>query len=112
MAVWFTRRGKWWLFDCGEGTQHQIMRSPLKLSQLEKIFITHLHGDHLYGLIGLLASRSLRGGAPSPVQLFGPPGLEDYLNAIMRISPVHLQYPLSITTISEGQVYEDDEILE
>lgn len=111
MAVWFTQRGKWWLFDCGEGTQHQLLRSPLKLSQLEKIFITHLHGDHLYGLIGLLATRSLRGGAPTEVTLFGPPGLEDYFNAIMRISPVHLQYPLSIVTITEGQIYEDDEMI-
>ncbi|MGD8191634.1 ribonuclease Z [Brevibacillus ginsengisoli] len=111
LAVWFTQRGKWWLFDCGEGTQHQLMRSPLKLSQLEKIFITHLHGDHLYGLIGLLASRSLRGGAPSEITLFGPPGLDEYFHGIMRVSPVHLQYPLSIRTICKGQVYEDEEMM-
>lgn len=110
MAVFFTQRGKWWLFDCGEGTQHQLMHSPLKLSQLEKIFITHLHGDHLYGLIGLLASRSLRGGAPDPVTVFGPPGLDEYIQAIMRISPVHLQYPLSVKIISTGQVYEDEDV--
>lgn len=111
LGLWFIQRGKWWLFDCGEGTQHQIMRSPLKLSQLEKIFITHLHGDHLYGLIGLLASRSLRGGAPDGVKLFGPPGIDKYVESIMRVSPVHLQYPLTIQVIAEGQVYEDDEMI-
>jgi ribonuclease Z len=109
MALRFIQSGKWWLFDCGEGTQHQILRSSLKTSHLEKIFITHLHGDHLYGLIGLLASRSLRGGAPSEVTLYGPPGLDRYVEAIMEVSPVYLQYQLNLHVISEGQIYEDEE---
>lgn len=109
IALQFIQSGKWWLFDCGEGTQHQILRTPLKVSQLEKIFITHLHGDHLYGLIGLLASRSLRGGAPSAVTLYGPPGLDRYVDAIMEVSPVYLQYPLAVNTVHEGKIFEDDE---
>jgi ribonuclease Z len=108
IALWFIQRGKWWLFDCGEGTQHQLQRTPLRLSGLEKVFLTHLHGDHLFGLIGLLASRSLRGGALSPVQLYGPPGLAQYVEAVMSVSPVHLQYPLSIQTVEAGKVFEDD----
>ena len=51
-----------WLFDCGEATQHQILHTTIKPSKIEKIFITHLHGDHLYGLPGLLSSRSFQGG--------------------------------------------------
>lgn len=111
IALQFIQSGKWWLFDCGEGTQHQILRTPLKVSQLEKIFITHLHGDHLYGLIGLLASRSLRGGAPSAVTLYGPPGLDRYVDAIMEVSPVYLQYPLAVKTVHEGKIFEDDELV-
>lgn len=110
IALRFMQTGKWWLFDCGEGTQHQIMRSPLKVSQLEKIFISHLHGDHVYGLIGLLASRSLRGGAPEQVTLYGPPGIDRYVDCIMNVSPVYLQYPLSIQTVSEGTIYADQDI--
>lgn len=107
----FLQAGKWWLFDCGEGTQHQLLRSPMKISQLEKIFITHLHGDHLYGLIGLLASRSLRNGEASTLELYGPPGLDRYFRAVMDTSPVHLQYPMKLRIISEGVVYEDDEVI-
>lgn len=107
----FVQSGKWWLFDCGEGTQHQLLKAPMKISQLEKIFITHLHGDHLYGLIGLLASRSLRNGEASGLDLYGPPGLDRYYRAIMEVSPVHLHYPLQIHIVSEGVVYEDDEVI-
>jgi len=110
LALRFIQSGRWWLFDCGEGTQHQIMHASLRVSQLDKIFITHLHGDHLYGLLGLLASRSLRGGATSSVTLYGPEGLQRYVESIMAVSPVHLQYPLHIKTVSEGVVYQDEEI--
>jgi|HigsolmetaAR204D_1030405.scaffolds.fasta_scaffold09585_2 ribonuclease Z len=106
----FVQSGKWWLFDCGEGTQHQLLRAPMKISQLEKIFITHLHGDHLYGLIGLLASRSLRNGEAAPLELYGPPGLERYFHAVMETSPVHLHYPLTIHTVREGVVCESGEL--
>src|SRR2546423_11058997 len=74
-----------WLFDCGEGTQHQIMRSPLRLSQIERIFITHMHGDHVFGLPGLLASRSLQAGSLTKVTLYGPPGLQEYLRTTFEL---------------------------
>jgi ribonuclease Z len=110
IALRFVQTGKWWLFDCGEGTQHQILRSPLKVSQLEKIFITHLHGDHLYGLIGLLASRSLRNDEASAVELYGPPGVDRYIQAVMDVSPVHLHYPLHVHVVEEGTVWENEEM--
>ena len=94
IALQFDQQSTLWLFDCGEGTQHQVLRSPLRLSQLERIFFTHLHGDHLFGLAGLLASRSLQDGIETPVTLYGPEGLEDYVRCALEVSRTRLQYPL------------------
>ncbi len=109
-------RGSFWLFDCGEATQHQVLHSSIKLGKLEKIFITHLHGDHLYGLPGLLTSRSYQGG-DTPLTLIGPPGVREFLETAMRVSQAHLDYELVIEELDvdeqghvkgNGRVFEDD----
>ena len=110
LALQFDQQARMWLFDCGEGSQQQILRSPLKLAQLEKIFITHLHGDHIFGLPGLLASRSLQDGALTPVTLYGPPGLTDYVRGSMEWSRTRLRYPLHSETIAHGPVCEDEAV--
>ncbi|MBP3963394.1 ribonuclease Z [Paenibacillus lignilyticus] len=96
-----------WLFDTGEGTQHRLLHGGLKLNKLERIFITHLHGDHLYGLPGLLSSRTYFEGA-GPLQIFGPAGLKEYLNVIFQHSGVHLGYELEVIEVSAGEVAADD----
>jgi ribonuclease Z len=97
-----------WLFDCGESTQHQILRSDLRVSQITRIFVTHMHGDHIYGLMGLLASCGLAGN-PSRIDVYGPPKLDDYLRACSRYSQTHFSYPLKVHTVKPGLVFEDDE---
>lgn len=103
------QQGKLWLFDCGEGTQHQVLRSPLRLSQLDRIFITHLHGDHLYGLPGLLASRSLSVGASTPVTIYGPNGLSEFLRVVFERSQTRPGFPVRVEVLRPGTVYEDNE---
>lgn len=101
-------RNGWWLFDAGEATQHQLMHTPLKLNKLEAVFITHLHGDHIYGLPGLLSSRSFDGGI-TPVQLIGPPGLKQYIDTVFALSATQLDYELVVQEVTgdEGIIYED-----
>lgn len=99
-------RGAIWLFDAGEATQHQILHTSIKPRRLEKIFITHLHGDHIYGLPGLLSSRSFQGG-DSEVTVYGPKGIKEFLQVSLSVSQTYLKYPLTIIEIDEGVIFED-----
>jgi ribonuclease Z len=108
IALRLPQRAEIWLFDCGEGTQHQILRSDLKISQIVRIFITHMHGDHIYGLMGLLASCGLA-GSPSRIDIYGPPKLDEYLRACQRYSQTHFSYPIKVHTVSSGIIVKDDE---
>ena len=107
IGLQFIQQSLLWLFDCGEATQQQVLRSPLRLSQLERIFITHLHGDHVFGLPGLLASRSLQQMTDAPVTLYGPEGLAEYIQTALRLSGTHLGYPLDFVTARSGLLYEN-----
>ncbi|MBO9129754.1 ribonuclease Z [Bacillus sp. 165] len=100
-------RGVSWMFDCGEATQHQILYTSIKPRRLEKIFITHLHGDHIFGLPGLLGSRSFQGGVTS-LTVYGPKGIRDFIEVSLSVSKTHIKYELVIEEIEEGIVFEDD----
>ncbi|MFC6267621.1 ribonuclease Z [Frigoriflavimonas asaccharolytica] len=76
------------LIDCGEGTQVQLRKAKVKFSKINHIFISHLHGDHCFGLPGLVASFRLL-GREKPLHIFGPKGIKEMLETIFRISEVH-----------------------
>ena len=97
----------WYLFDCGEGTQHQILRSRLNAGKLGTIFISHLHGDHYYGLPGLLSTKKLD-QSTSPISLYGPKGIRRFVEAALNISEEHLGYRLTITEYEPHQRFEFD----
>ncbi|MBD3109571.1 ribonuclease Z [Bacillus sp. AGMB 02131] len=96
-----------WMFDCGEATQHQILKTAVKPSKIEKIFITHLHGDHIFGLPGLLSSRSFQGGKDE-LTVYGPRGIREYILTSLAVSCTNLKYELIIEEIDEGIIFEDD----
>ena len=98
VALRIPQRSEIWLFDCGEGTQHQILKSDLRVSQLHRIFISHMHGDHIFGLPGLLASLGLAGNS-SGINLYGPDALESYLNGVAKNSSSRVDYPLKINQV-------------
>ena len=83
----------WYLIDCGEGTQHQILRTSLSLNDLSVIFITHLHGDHCFGLPGLLASAGLS-GRTAPLKIVAPAGASKWLKCTLDVTETYLPYEL------------------
>lgn len=102
-------RNEIWMFDCGEATQQRILKTTLKPRKINKIFITHLHGDHIFGLPGLLSSRAFQGGN-TPLTIYGPVGIKEYVLTSLRISQSHLRYPIFFHEIKEnGVIFEDQQ---
>ncbi|WP_186578286.1 ribonuclease Z [Aquibacillus kalidii] len=102
--------GSVWLFDCGEATQHQILRTNIRPRKIDKIFITHLHGDHIYGLPGFLSSRSFQNGE-SALTIYGPKGIREFVETSLQISGTRLAYPLNFVEVSDGITYEDEQFV-
>lgn len=96
--------------DCGEGTQIQILKAKLKPSRINKIFISHMHGDHVTGLMGLLMSLEMSGRL-NPLFIFGPPGLREYIMTCKRLFQTHFNFSVNIQEVNGGIVWEDDEYL-
>lgn len=100
-------RNSIWLFDCGEATQHQILETTLKPRKIEKIFISHMHGDHIFGLPGLLSSRGFQGGKER-ITIYGPMGIKGYVTSSLKYSGTYLNYPIDFIEFKEPGVLFDD----
>jgi ribonuclease Z len=100
------------LIDCGEGTQMQLMQYKIKHQRICNIYISHLHGDHYFGLPGLLTTMHLQ-GRPTPLHLFGPPGLSEILSLQFKYSGTNLCFPLifhELDTTFHKKIFEDKQI--
>ena len=94
------RGGERLLFDCGEGTQRQLLRSGIGLVELREVFVTHYHADHYLGLPGMLKTFSLR-GRDLPLTVYGPPGLVELFDGLKRIFG-KLTYRLELKEVRPG----------
>jgi ribonuclease Z len=95
------------LFDCGEGTQLQLRKAGLRHGRLSRIFITHMHGDHVIGIMGLLMTMELS-GREQPVDLYGPPALADYVTASAHLLSTGFRYPIIFHEARPGCVCETE----
>lgn len=94
-AQWLQYENLYFLLDCGEATQHQILRYHLPLNKLQAIFISHLHADHVAGVGGLLTTLHMQ-GRQKPLHLYGPIGLRSFVEAQLQGTFSALRYPLYI----------------
>ena len=94
--------GEAWLVDAGEGAQLQLMKTSVGPKKIRRIFVSHLHGDHLFGLPGLLSTRSFQENA-GPLDLYGPVGIGEFVESTLRLSSSHLTYDVAIHEVQDGQ---------
>ena len=94
------REGETMLFECGEGTQRQMMRYGVSFA-LSEIFFTHFHADHFLGVIGLIRTLGLQ-GRPEPLLLYGPKGAKKVLGEAMKLGVERVPFPVEITEVKSG----------
>ncbi|MEJ2595216.1 MAG: ribonuclease Z [bacterium] len=105
-------KGRQFMLDCGEGAQLQMNKYKLKYRKLDHIFISHLHGDHYYGLIGLINTYHLM-RRESPLHIYGPARLQEVINLQLEVSATKLVYPLHFHSLRENEselLFEDPSI--
>ena len=105
-ALLVRRGGERLLFDCGEGTQRQLLRSSVGLVDLREIFVSHFHADHVLGLPGMFKTFALR-GREEPLEVYGPRGLVDLLGSLKRVVG-RLTYDVRLRELDPGDVLERD----
>lgn len=101
--------GDLFLFDCGEGTQLQFVRAKMSMARIEGVFISHLHGDHVMGLPGLLMTM---GQMPRerPLAVYGPPGIGDFVEGTRRFLGFRYQFPVEVRETAGGVLWTDNRL--
>ncbi|WP_310556490.1 ribonuclease Z [Flavobacterium sp.] len=106
-------RNRFFLIDCGEGTQVQLRKNKIKFSAINHIFISHLHGDHFYGLIGLISTFNLL-NRNNDLTVYGPKGIQEIIKLQLKLSNSWPQYNLNfveLTSTESETIFEDDKVI-
>ncbi|MFW1940338.1 ribonuclease Z [Acinetobacter junii] len=101
LAIRNSKNKDWILVDAGEGTQHRIQQAKLSLQNLVAICITHVHGDHCYGLVGLLASAGMN-ARTAPLTIISPKEIQQWIEVTAQLTDLHLPYPLNFINVNEA----------
>lgn len=106
-------KNRLFLIDCGEGTQVQLRKNKLKFSKINHVFISHLHGDHFFGLIGLISTFSLL-GRTTDLHVYAPKGIKEIINLQLRLSNSWTNYQLLFHELESKEseiIFEDDKVI-
>ena len=109
-AVAVRRKNELLLFDCGEGTQRQMIKARVSFHRKTKVFVTHMHGDHVLGLPGLLQTMSLL-GRTNELEIYGPKGIKAFVDSINQTVSYTLTFPLKVLEKESGLVCEEKEYI-
>lgn len=105
-CICLEREGEILMFDAGEGAQISYLKSGLGWNKKMKIFVTHLHGDHCIGILGLLQTMTLQ-NRTQPIEIYGPDGIEEFIAANIKVLNFGLSFPVMITSIREEIVVDE-----
>ena len=100
------------LFDCGEGTQFQLRKFGAPISKIDTIFLSHLHGDHVFGLFGLLSTYHMY-KRQKPLKIYGQKGIKELIGSVMKTANTRIDYPFEIIELISERIqliFEDDEV--
>ncbi|MBW4362179.1 ribonuclease Z [Flavobacterium taihuense] len=106
-------KNRLFLIDCGEGTQVQLRRNKLKFSKINHVFISHLHGDHFFGLIGLISTFALL-GRTTDLHIYGPKGIKEIIDLQLKLSNSWTNYQLFFHELESKEseiIYEDEKVI-
>ncbi|MDC3194608.1 ribonuclease Z [bacterium] len=109
-CICLEKEGEIIMFDAGESAQISYMKSGLGWNKKMKLFVTHLHGDHCVGILGLLQTMSMQNRTES-LEIFGPKGIDEFLAANIKILNFGLPFSILITIVNEGTIYENNKFL-
>jgi len=109
-CICLEKEGEILMFDAGESAQISYMKSGLGWNKKMKLFVTHLHGDHCVGILGLLQTMSMQ-NRTEPLEIFGPKGIDEFLAANIKILNFGLPFSILITIVNEGRIYENNKFL-
>ncbi len=105
-------QNRFFLIDCGEGTQVQLRKYKIKFSKIKHIFISHLHGDHVFGLVGLISTFRLL-NRDTKLHIYGPKGIKEFIVTQLRLSQSFAGYPIEfheLTSTESELIYEDKKV--
>ena len=109
-CICLEREGEILMFDAGESAQISYMKSGLGWNKKMKLFVTHLHGDHCVGILGLLQTMSMQNRTEC-LEIFGPKGIDEFLAANIKILNFGLSFSILITIVNQGKIYENNKFL-